>query len=508
MADLVMFPHADLHIALHGVGGGGTPDLTIFVFERRGRPAGDPDPSLVLFPVTGLCTIDFLAPFNAVGHRFDNLPVFDPSINRITATTPGVYLFELRYLNQALVGRLQVHERINAWWFGNQSITTAVHPTLAFSQPSIYASFSTDAGTDPVGDITGCEYVMLTSDDLNRVEVNDVYNRARLRGVSAGQTTVRGTFMGTTRSLKVYVENYDAVHLDMAEVHVPHVADAEARTNMLFLAEGYQTTDHPHFDQAVTQIVDEMFTKPRHEPYPLLKESINVWKAFPSSPASRESHLTCGFLVADSPGSVVRGNPIPEWRSAKAGKYSLAALVDQVGLPRSDESRDLAALIGLWSTQGLKNFDATKVDTDLIRDWKALKPKSILQAQDTFLGFILGRRLGDRPWEDGQGFQPRGNPPLFRDDNSSLFREFLDRLYRFYRNINTTFVGFDPRRTAPEWPRGLFWNYMRSLGTAKLHPNIGDIGQWWLADSAWRCFEEHRPALYPPERLYVRSRNQ
>ena len=27
MADLVMFPHCDLHMALHGVGSGGTPDL-------------------------------------------------------------------------------------------------------------------------------------------------------------------------------------------------------------------------------------------------------------------------------------------------------------------------------------------------------------------------------------------------------------------------------------------------------------------------------------------------
>src|SRR5262249_744322 len=157
------------------------------------------------------------------------------------------YLFELRYLDNSLAGRLQVHDRINAWWFGNQSITTAVHPTLAFSQPSIYASFSTDAGTDPVGDITGCEYVTLASDDRSRVEVYDVFNQARLRGVSAGQTTVRGTFMGTTRSLKVYVENYDAVHSDMEEVHVPHVDDAELRTNMLFLAEGYQLGDRPRF---------------------------------------------------------------------------------------------------------------------------------------------------------------------------------------------------------------------------------------------------------------------
>src|SRR6267143_1047003 len=140
MPDLVMFPHGDLHIALHGVGAAGTPDLFVFVFDRKRQPSGDPDPIFDLGPaVTGLCSIDFFAPFDAVGHRFDNVPVFDPSLGRITATTPGVYLFELRYLDQSLVGRLQVHERINAWWFGNQSITNALHPTFAYSQPSIYA---------------------------------------------------------------------------------------------------------------------------------------------------------------------------------------------------------------------------------------------------------------------------------------------------------------------------------------------------------------------------------
>ena len=197
MADLVMFPHCDLHMALHGVGSGGTPDLFVFGFLPKPRPA--PDPSLDMgIAVTGLCTMEFFAPFNAVGHRFDNLPVFDPSIGRITATTPGVYLFEFRHGDDAVVGRLQVHDRIHGWWFGNTMLTIAVDPILAYTQPSIYASFSTDAGTDPVGDITGHDYVQLTSSDQSLVVVNTVFNQGRLRGVSPGKPTVTGTFMGTT----------------------------------------------------------------------------------------------------------------------------------------------------------------------------------------------------------------------------------------------------------------------------------------------------------------------
>ncbi len=483
MGDLVLFPHCDMHMALHGVGSGGTPALNVFAFLRKPRPPGDPDPSLDMgLPVTGLCTMEFFAPFNAVGKRFDNLPVFDPSLNLITATTPGVYLFEFRHGDDAVVGRLQVHESIHGWWFGNTVLTTAVHPTLAYTQPSIYASFTTDAGTDPVGDITGHDYVQLASNDQSLVVVNNVFNQGRLRGVSPGKATVKGTFMGTTSSLSVHVEDYDAFHPDMDEVHVPHVADAEFRHNMLFLGEGFQETERPKFDKAVTGVVDELFTKPRHEPYPLLKGSINVWKALPFSRvrslSSRESHLTCGFAITEL------GTPIPEWRYANPGKYSVAALMDRVGLPRSDENGTRSALVDLWKTQGLPDFDASKVDDDVVEKWKALKPRSILQTQDTFLGFMLGGRLCDRRSTTVVGaFPPRGNPPWFQDNATPDLREFIKRLYQFYAGVNTTFVRFDPRRTPPELrDDSLFRSYMRSLSTRKPHPNIGDIGRWWLPD--------------------------
>jgi len=61
-------------------------------------------------------------------------------------------------------------------------------------------------------------------------------------------------------------------------------------------------------------------------------------------------------------------------------------------------------------------------------------------------------------------------------------RAFIDRLYDFYRGINTTFVTFDPRRIPPELPRVLFTSYVRHLGTRRPHPNIGNIGGWWLPD--------------------------
>ena len=307
--------------------------------------------------------------------------------------------------------------------------------------------------------------------------------------------------------MSVHVEDYNAFHPDMDEVQVPHPVDAEFRHNILFVGEGYQDTERPEFDKAVTEVVDQLFTKPRHEPYPLLKGSINVWKALPisrmSKLSSRESHLTCGFGITDS------GRPIPEWRHANAGKYSVAALMDRVGLPRSDESRARDALVALWNTQGLPDFDASKVDDDVVEKWKAHKPRSILQAQDTFLGFMLGGRLCDRKSTTvPPGFVPRGNPPWFQDNATPELREFIKRLYRFYSDVNTTFVVFDPRRTPPELPDdGLFRGYMRSLSTRKPHPNIGDIGRWWLPDPGQQSRSEGLLCVLVNDYMFNRGTN-
>jgi hypothetical protein len=115
VSDLVVLPHCDLHVSLANA-----PQLRLQVFSRRdGANPGDP---YILGDITSACQFDFFAPDLAVGHRFDNLPTVAPATGLVTATTPGRYLFQVRFTtgvapNQAtrsIVGSLQVHADVLA----------------------------------------------------------------------------------------------------------------------------------------------------------------------------------------------------------------------------------------------------------------------------------------------------------------------------------------------------------------------------------------------------------
>ena len=192
MADIVVFPNCDLHVALNGA-----PQLTIRIFRR------DPalDGSFTLTDVTSSCSFDFFAPHNAVGNRLQQFATIDPPTGLVTPTAVGTNLIQIRFNRHYIIARLQVHDRILGWWFGNSSITTALDTRFAHAQPSIYASFSDDpSGTDLVGDITGHGYVTLTA-DINNPVIFTVNADGRLQGVSEGPSNLTGNFLGVTHTL-------------------------------------------------------------------------------------------------------------------------------------------------------------------------------------------------------------------------------------------------------------------------------------------------------------------
>jgi hypothetical protein len=491
--DIVLFPHCDLHVALHG-----TPDLFVRVMLRRNKQPGDPDQdpmSFMLVPVTNQCVFEFFAPFNAVGSRLNNVPSIDANTGRVTATTPGVYLFQVRVSGHYLVGRLQVHDAILGWWFGNSSITTAVDTRFAHAQPSIYASFTADVGTDPVGDITGHGYVPLTSASPAVV----VSPEGRLRGVTPGpgSVDVSGTFLGTTHTLPVRVVDYGLARNQLDTVRVADMANAGDIHNMLFIAEGFRDTDADRktFDEIVTKVADEMFTKPRHQPYPLLQGSINVWKAYMPS---QQHVMTCAYHINELPseGNVLpAGYPIPYNGHPKGDttKYTVEELVRRVGLPLSNQTGDRTALVPLWTTQNLDDFNAAKVDDDLIKAWKAEKTTGILEARDTFLGFKLGARPADRL--SGVDFPPVSRPAA--DNGNAALRAFVKRVYEFYAFYATRLLLMDPRRHPPELfvegdtsPGNAVLRYVAGLHARSApNPNIGAV---WQPDPTGLTFRRSR----------------
>ncbi|MGC5567826.1 hypothetical protein ACPYPG_33980 [Streptomyces sp. FR-108] len=424
-----------------------------------------------------------MAPHNTPGQRFDNLPTVDPS-GKVVATHPGVYLFQIRLGDEYIVGRLQVHQQIVAWWFGNDSITTAKHE-IAHAQPSIYAKFSDDpTGTDLIGDITGHGYVQFTSGNTSQVEVRPF---GRLRGLAetSAPVTLSGTFSGQTNTLPVRVVDYAKHRRDLDGVQVPDLAHAQSMHNIVFVAEGFTEAHRDVFNDIVTNAVTQIFDEERHQPYAMLEGSFNIFKAFT---ASQQHAVTCGFRVADSGLAKGSGPFIPDNNrvSEKANAYTLEQLIRIVGLPKRGEDRQ--NLPAVWGAQSLTNLDPARVDEDLVSAWRTHQSVGILHARDTFFGMHLGARWADRASQTTTAINPIVIRPA-NDTPGDPLKAFVARVYEFYTTSPTRALTPDPRRHPPELQAGGYTNpavslmdYLKGLDYAfSPFPNIGLA---WAPDDA------------------------
>src|SRR6266508_6916645 len=90
-----------------------------------------------------------------------------------------------------LLVRVRVHERVDAFWLGNNEVTLKGRPAPTFAGPtnyvlSVYARFSD--GT--LGDISSHPYLDFSSRDTNVVELTIPAAEGRLRAVDPGDTHV------------------------------------------------------------------------------------------------------------------------------------------------------------------------------------------------------------------------------------------------------------------------------------------------------------------------------
>ncbi|WP_028926218.1 M64 family metallopeptidase [Pseudonocardia acaciae] len=482
VSDLLLFPHCDLHMALSG-----TPPLQLRVFERTDPP--NPGPYVLTeVPSTGYA-FDFFAPNRDPGHRLDE-PLPKISSGFVSATEPGVYLFQLRVGTKYLVGRLQVHEEVKEWWFGNDSITTAKDPLIAHAQPSIYARFSQSprdvaAGTDLVGDITNHGYVTLTSTDISKVTVS---SRDRLRGVVAtdNPVLVEGTFLNDIKRLPVRVVDYDVERVNLYPIQISDVTNVDEMHNIVVLPEGFRPEDRARLLDLTTRITQEMFDKPRHQPFGMLRSRFNVFLSYADS---QQHAITCGFRVADHGVGTHElkdpGAPIPyngKVNNSTKGIYRMSELVSRVGLPRRGENRSNQVLKDLWSRQDLTDLEMSRVDDELIDAWKAHQADGILHARDTYFGIIRGGRLADRR----SGVSPVDRPA--NDNPGTANRtKFIARLYEFYTVAPSRSLAPDPRRHPPELYAGFLGptdSILRYVGGLKYlrKSEFLPIGKVWIPD--------------------------
>jgi len=456
LPDIVLFPSADLHAVIGG------PPLVMRVAYRERDPA-DPT-AYVLEDVTNRAEFAFMAPYREGVDRFpDDRPRVDfhagPNLGRVTAALPGTYLFQIRYRrpggdNHAIVGRLQVHRGIRAWWFGSRTITTAVD-RFAHAQPSIYAEFDDDlANTDVaevIGDITGHDWVVLTSDDPLQIEVAD---RGRLRGlVLSGPVTITGRFVGapldgTMDTMTARAVNYDQQRDELEVVRATDLSDP-TMLNILFMSEGFQDTDADRklFNDVVTTATDKLFSDSRHQPYGMLSGSFNVFKHFV---ASNDTGTTLSFRFTEvrvevEKAEIARGLPIPDpGYPFDRQHYSIEQLVRRVGLPRHDDNTPAIDLIHHWDRQNLADYDRDRVTEDLVILWSGQYQHSILNTADAFFGIRHGIRLGDRHSDT------HGVGQADEDSTDEEVQAFQRKLYEFWPSSERVTLDLDPRRHPPE----------------------------------------------------------
>ncbi|MBH5333384.1 hypothetical protein IHE55_00620 [Streptomyces pactum] len=483
MLDLLLRPHCDLHMAQTGA-----PPLRPTLHTVEEPPASSPPtaPYVVKQVPIGQCEFEFFAPHKPKGQRLQGVPTYSKANGTITAPATGIFLFQAHFADRYLVGRLQVHRSMDTWWFGNDSLTTALDPTVGHAQPSVYAKFSDDdTGTDLIGDITGHGYVELKSLDPTKVVVMP---DGRLRGAVVTQPnetwTVSGTALGRVEFLPVRVVDYSAEH-PLTQRH-GSLTDLDNKHNVLFLAEGFREQDRARFDEIVTRVTHELFEKPAHQPYGMLRDGFNVFAAF--SPSGQHM-ATCGFPVTDAREQVVEGRvkgigvPVPDNRRGPRGDlYTLEDLVRKVGLPRRGEQRTPPELLTEWGTLDLDRFEPDKVDPPLVEAWKKHRTGGILQTRDTFFGLCVGVRLADRSSEKGAVPKPAQDGP-----NDPVVKTFVARMYEFFRNQPTRRIGFDPRRHPPAYflPQGFIHRqhtFHRYLDSVRVPGSTLAIGAQWQPD--------------------------
>ncbi len=494
MATLQVFPHCDIHLALNNPA---TKSINFVVVRYSGTKS-----PFSLKSATATCTPHFFAPHEAVGDRLKAFVDINVNTGTMTATAVGTNLVILQTPSTYIVVRIQVHQDILAWWFGNQSISTALDSQYAHSQPSIYAMFSDDVGigTDRVGDITGHGYVSLMSSDPTIFTLNNAPSKGRLMGLKAGTATLSGSFLGLPDAVKVEVVDYKKSQNIIQEVKVADITKADELHNILFLAEGFTATeekefdklaedftatDENKFDKIVAQACNELFTKPRHEPFATLASSFNVFKAFTPS---KDRLLTCGFQVTDKAVPALgQGRPIPYGKTIAKGKYKLSQLIARVGLPKREESRPANELITLWKSQSLNNFKESKVNVTLVEAWKNCDSLGFLEARDTFFGLSLGSR-----YADNKSTKKSSLTVPTKDDGSDALKKFVQRAYQFFANKRASHgVGMDPRRHAPALlKRGndsRATSFMTFVGGLKMKksPNQA-LGDLWVPDGTFK----------------------
>lgn len=307
--DIYIYPGHEIHLARTTVGA----KEVIIQVNHKDIITGTPPPDSVdylITDVTQTASISVTAGGNAAVCEY--LPG-SKTLRVITTSGTGQDTLNVSFLNSNGVNLKKdiivfVHERLDDWWLGNNSLTVPKDTRVFHCQVSVYGHFdapdTSSAGT--IADITGHAFVKFIQTDPTCFL--DSENRGRVQGITVGQSQIQASFAGKTETLPVNVVNFygdpidaldptsiqtankilERVVVSAAEFRKPkdkfsYGPSAADRFNLLFLGDGYKSNEQVVFDTAVNHVVQEMFSADIHQPYRMCSGNFNVWKAFIAS---------------------------------------------------------------------------------------------------------------------------------------------------------------------------------------------------------------------------------
>jgi IgA Peptidase M64 len=238
---------------------------------------------------------------------------------------------------------VHVHDRLDAWWLGNNSLSVPQDSRVFHSQVSLYAHFDAPSNTSVgvIADISGHGFIDLSIAEPTICQL-DSGKRGKVKGLQIGNTTLTATNGTNTENIPIQVINFygnPSNILDTSTISNPnrvlervihsvpdykkrgdsfaYGTDVNERFNILFLAEGYTTPEKPLFDTAIDYFIQNMFSATIHQPYNVLSGNFNVWKAFIPSVESGITDKHKGIIPIITPDS----NSIFQTRDSFYGIY-------------------------------------------------------------------------------------------------------------------------------------------------------------------------------------------
>ncbi|HKF00131.1 MAG TPA: hypothetical protein VKG45_14520 [Actinomycetes bacterium] len=166
------------------------------------------------------------------------------------------------------------------------------------------------------------------------------------------------------------------------------MADPGVR-NVLFLPDGFEAADRATFERCVRRLVARLSHRRRTRPFDLLKDRFNYFQAWVASPQAGISVLDELDRVqegADSPAGDGVPVPLPRPPDPAAAKWSLAELIDQVGLPTPADDPDGSPLDApreaAWQALHGPAVTIGRAQ-DAYPQWLALNDRALVNERDT-----------------------------------------------------------------------------------------------------------------------------